>query len=81
MPSVTIIGVGRVGGALEIAFRDSEYKVVSLIRRGEPIEGDSSEIVIVATPDSEIFKVAAELARNICNKPIVLHTSGALSSS
>ncbi len=81
MPSVTIIGVGRVGGALEISFRDSEYEVTSLIRRGDPIEGVLSDIVIIATPDNEIVKVSAELARNIVNKPIVLHTSGALSSS
>lgn len=80
MPSVTIIGVGRVGGALEIAFRDSEYRVDSLILRSDPIERVSSEIVMITTPDGDIAKVADGLAGSIAENQVVLHTSGALTS-
>lgn len=81
MPSVTIIGNGRVGGALEIAFRGSEYRVESLIGRGDTVESVSSDIVMIATPDGEIANVAGEVAVKLDGKPVVLHTSGALSSS
>ena len=87
MPSVTIIGIGRVGGALDIAFRGSEYRVQMLIRRDstgksqlDEIERISTDIVIIATPDGAITNVAASLAGKVAGRPIVLHTSGALSS-
>ena len=80
MPSVTIIGVGRVGGALEIAFRGTEFQVVSLRGRADPLDGVVSDIVIIATPDKEIANVAAGLTGNIDCRTVVLHTSGSLSS-
>ena len=80
MPSVTIIGIGRVGGALEIAFRGSEYAVESLVGRGDSIANIASDIVLIATPDGEIANVADTLVGALIGKPIVLHTSGALSS-
>ncbi len=80
MPSVTIIGIGRVGGALEIAFRGSEYRVESLIARGDPVERVDSDLVIISTPEGQIAKVARSLAEKIEGTPVVLHTSGALSS-
>lgn len=81
MPSVTIIGMGRVGGALEIAFRDSPFRVVSLLGRSDPFDGVKSDIIIIATPDSEIELAAAGLAGEINRGSVVLHTSGALSST
>ncbi len=81
MPSVTIIGMGRVGGALQIVFRGSDYRILSVIGRGEALAEVSSDIVIIATPDGEIAKVAGELAKHIRDGSIVLHTSGALSSA
>ena len=88
MPSVTIIGIGRVGGALDIAFRGSEYRVQMLIRRDstgksqlDEIEHISTDIVIIATPDGEITNVAARLVEKVAGRPIVLHASGALSSA
>jgi len=81
MPSVTIIGMGRVGGALEIAFRGSEYRVEAMIRRGDDLSDVSSDLVIIATPDGEIANTAGYLAVNIVAGPVVLHTSGSLSSS
>lgn len=80
MPSVTIIGVGRVGGALDIAFRSSEYRVDSLIRRNDTIERVPSEVIIITTPDSEIGKVANVLVNKIERSSVILHTSGTLSS-
>lgn len=85
MPSVTIIGIGRVGGALEIAFRGTDHSVEALIGRHgssrlENTEHISSDIVLITTPDNEIANVARKLAGKVEKATIVLHTSGALSS-
>lgn len=40
----------------------------------------SSDLILIATQDSEIERVAEKLARNLRTNPIVLHTSGSLSS-
>jgi len=96
MYSVTIIGAGRVGGALALALPADKYHVENLIHRTRPSALElpeailraaaddpviSSQIVIIATQDSEIAGVAGNLASTLQNRPFVYHTSGALSSS
>lgn len=40
----------------------------------------SSDVIFITTPDAEIRITAEKLAKNLKSKPIVFHTSGALSS-
>ncbi|MEJ7861589.1 MAG: DUF2520 domain-containing protein [Pyrinomonadaceae bacterium] len=99
MKSVSIIGVGRVGGALTIALAKKKYKIENLFFRNrkelnvaqflnappkELFVNDysqiNSEIIFIATGDSEIEKVAGELAKKLRGQPYVFHTSGSLSS-
>lgn len=79
MKTVSIIGPGRVGGALSLALPPDGYKVDRLIHRGEKLAADS-EIVFITTQDSQIGAVARSLATDIRRGSIVYHTSGALSS-
>ena len=100
MESVSIIGVGRVGGALALALPGPSYKLENLVYRNDPgpaekiaavagpaqvidLEGLldlSSDIVFITTRDTEIASVAGSLLSKISNRPVVFHTSGALSS-
>lgn len=100
MPSISIIGVGRVGGALAIALTDAGYDLQSLIHRGNatadriaarlapstqalpdtPFPPVNSEIVLITTADPDIAHVANVLAENLDHRPVILHTSGSLSS-
>ena len=94
---ISIIGIGRVGGALAIALAKNGFEIENLVTRkkedaekiAESIKSKvltefsqiSSDIVFITTQDFEIEKVAENLAINLQNKPIVFHTSGALSSN
>ena len=99
MESVSIIGVGRVGGALAIALAKKKYKIENLFLRNNKewdvsqllnappkqlFENEysqiDSEIILITTGDSEIEKVAGELAKKLRGQPYVFHTSGSLSS-
>src|SRR5436190_5420161 len=83
MTTVSIIGVGRVGGALALALPAAGYSIDRLVRRrGEPDQrsGIDSEIIFITTQDSEIVSVAEALAPTLNGTPYVFHTSGALSS-
>ncbi len=100
---ISIIGVGRLGGALALALTNRNYKIENLISRGGSAENArkiselitppqprilgeiefskiASDIIFIATQDTEIEAVAESLARELKNKPFVFHTSGALSS-
>src|SRR5687767_14479734 len=80
MFSVSIIGMGRVGGALALSLSANKYRIADLISLGDLPE-ISTDIVFITTQDAEIVPVARELAQKI-NKPAsVFHTSGALASS
>ena len=97
MVSVSIIGTGRVGGALALALPSKKYTVKELlgrIKRRFDVAGSErdvlpladisllgSDLIIIATPDSAIVETAAALVGKIRPGTIVLHTSGALSSS
>ncbi len=96
--TVSIIGIGRVGGALALALDKCGYKVQNLVSRsGQNADKISallsnkpnitnnsaeirSDIIFIAAQDSEIEKVAENLAENLTCNPIVFHTSGSLSS-
>ena len=91
MPNVTIVGIGRVGGSFALAFQGSRYKVRNRIgtKRGVPSEAVllsdlneiTDELILISTPDGAIADVAEELASKIKNNPVVIHTSGPLSSA
>lgn len=96
MQTVTILGIGRAGGALSIAFSRAGIKLDRLIYRSEPFslpelkidsvpfsEVDSivSDILIIATSDPEISLVASHISGFQHLPKIALHLSGSLSSS
>jgi predicted short-subunit dehydrogenase-like oxidoreductase (DUF2520 family) len=100
MQKVSIIGVGRVGGALAISLFNKGYKVENLVVKNdetaqkvaefidpkpqilssEKLSEIKSDIVFIATQDSEIENAAQNLAKQLQHKPFVFHTSGSLSS-
>jgi predicted short-subunit dehydrogenase-like oxidoreductase (DUF2520 family) len=79
MKTVSIIGLGRVGGALSLALPTAGYAVERLIGKGEGLE-TTSDIVFITTQDAHIKAAARELALTVRGQPCVYHTSGALSS-
>lgn len=100
MPSVSIFGVGRMGGALAIALTEAGYRIDNLIHRGSgsikqisdyvapntvvtssaELPRLNSDVILITTEDPEIANASATLARSLDNRPVVLHTSGSLSS-
>lgn len=94
--TISIIGVGRVGGALALALARKNYFVQNLVLRNNKtidflntninilneneLNKISTDIIFITTQDSEIENVAKKLAQVVENKPIVFHTSGSLSS-
>jgi predicted short-subunit dehydrogenase-like oxidoreductase (DUF2520 family) len=104
-PTLSIIGAGRMGGALALSLADKGYRIEALVARRvnharrvsrllEPgpialsvsqlAALPPSQIILISTPDDVIAPVAQQLA-NLHMKHqgdrVVLHTSGALSST
>lgn len=98
---ISIIGIGRLGGALAIALAEKNFEIENLIVRGgtenarkisefltpkprilksSGLAEISSDAIFITTQDAEIETVAASLALNLKNKPLVFHASGSLSS-
>ncbi|MGB2912642.1 MAG: Rossmann-like and DUF2520 domain-containing protein [Pyrinomonadaceae bacterium] len=81
MISVSIIGVGRVGGALALALPKDKYTVDNLIGRSETVGEILTDVVFIKTQDSEIVAVAESLMGKLKPGTIVFHTSGSNPSS
>lgn len=79
MLSVTIIGVGRVGGALARSLPSDRYNVENLLGRSDDVDV-SSDVIFITTQDGEIEPAAKSLAATISGDPFVFHTSGSLTS-
>lgn len=99
--NISIIGAGKLGGALAIALNKKKFLIDNLIARNfetagkiaelinpkpkilpaDNYSGIASDVILIATQDSEIETVAARLADQLKTKPFVFHTSGSLSSS
>lgn len=97
---ISIIGAGRLGGALAIGLSKKGYEIENLAARKavgaehvaaliEPrpavINSDEfsvilSDVIFITTQDSEIETVARLLEKELTTRPLVFHTSGALSS-
>ena len=96
MRSVSIVGIGRAGGALAIALDRAAVPVDHLIYRSEPpttkaldrnklisfelLEAIGSDVLLVATADQDIRSAADAIAAIDELPPIALHLSGSLSS-
>lgn len=101
MQSVSIIGPGRIGGALAIALSRAGFSVERLVYRtqsdlsgvighislppsvvsGASIDSLDSDLIFITVADPDISSVAEILAKKINNDSVVLHASGALSST
>jgi predicted short-subunit dehydrogenase-like oxidoreductase (DUF2520 family) len=99
--NISIVGIGRVGGALAIALDNAGFNVKQLIVRDRKaakglrskafpnaqIEDWSSlisinsDLIIIATADTDIHWAAEQLGPFVRPGQIVLHTSGALTSN
>lgn len=100
MQSVSIFGVGRIGGSLAIALSRAGYQVNNLIYRSvstaesvadlispmpklsrfQTKSAEKSDILLICTRDPDIEYVSRELSVELKYRPVVLHTSGSLSS-
>ena len=102
IPTLGIVGAGRVGCALGRRLREIGWRVGPVVTRGESSaraavrvigQGQAhagltrqilaADVLLIATPDDAMSKVAAELAEMGSEEwrgKIVLHTSGALGS-
>ncbi len=100
MKSVSIIGIGRVGGAIALGLPRDRYRVTKLVHRTGSMRADEiasqiegaetvhfngpttldTDIVIITTQDAEIGSAAHWVAQHLRGRPVVFHTSGALSS-
>ncbi|MGH9949740.1 MAG: Rossmann-like and DUF2520 domain-containing protein [Pyrinomonadaceae bacterium] len=98
--NVTIVGVGKVGGALAIGLSEAGIVIRGLIVRDRSkakrirswlnldirvddwnsLSGIDSEVIIIASGDSQIPSVCESLSKYLRKGQTVLHTSGALSS-
>lgn len=98
--TTTIIGTGKLGGALALALEKKRYEIRQLVtrdrvkaertasyleKRPEILDADelykiSSDIIFIATQDSQIASIAEQLAEDLDHLPYVYHVSGALSS-
>lgn len=95
MQKVSIVGVGRVGGALALSLPRDKYSVVELVSRDKAVGIEvtnakistlddltetSPDIVFITTQDFEIKDVSRVLAEKLKNS-VVFHTSGSYPST
>ncbi len=80
-PTITIIGIGRVGQAFEKAFEKAGYKVLNQYKKGEEITA-LSDWNFITTPDSEIAMVSSTIAEKFedLSGKFFMHCSGTISS-
>lgn len=78
--SVVVIGPGRMGRGLAQALGECGVEARLLGRGRGPEDMRAAELIVIATPDSAIGAVAADLARGgtITATQVVLHLSGLL---
>lgn len=97
MQSVTIVGIGRAGGALAIALDRVGVPVEKLIYRSDlpvvnslderklapfdSVEAIDSDILLIATADQDIRSTCQTLAQMARLPRVALHLSGSLSSN
>jgi len=94
--TVTILGLGRAGGALAIALDRAGVSIDQLVYRTQPAElpgieirqtgldelrSIDADIVVISTQDPEIRSAAARLAELERLPRVALHLSGSLSSA
>ena len=95
---ISLIGIGRLGGALALALAENGFEIENLFARNrknaekiaeltnskiltdDEFGKSHSDLILITTQDSEIEMTAENLAEKLKSKPIVLHTSGSLSS-
>ena len=100
MHRFSIIGPGRIGGAIAIAISRAGGDVADIFYRSQRpsdeflshISGEpdvvhfneavepAGDVILITTADQDIDSAAGTLAKNIGGSPVVLHTSGSLSS-
>jgi predicted short-subunit dehydrogenase-like oxidoreductase (DUF2520 family) len=98
--SVSIIGAGRIGGAIALGLPRDGYRVTRLLYRTGSTRAEEiasriggaetgrldgtaaldTDLIVITTQDGEIGSAAHWLAQHLVGRPLVFHTSGALSS-
>ncbi|MEQ1765403.1 MAG: DUF2520 domain-containing protein [Pyrinomonadaceae bacterium] len=97
MQTVSIVGIGRAGGALAIALDRAGVSIEQLIYHSGPpattwidaqklatigsVDAIDSDILLIATADQDIRPTAETIAKMAQLPAVVLHLSGSLSSN
>lgn len=90
-PRIAIVGFGRVGGALALAFRRAKVPVAVLPRSGEAVRAavalgvrlaeidwlERADLCFLAVPDSAISEVAADVSGLLGPHCAIVHCAGA----
>ena len=74
MTSVSIIGVGRVGGAFALSLPKDKYSIDALVGRNDEMPQITSDIVFITTQDPEIVPTSKALAELVSSRSTVYHT-------
>ncbi len=78
MRRVVVIGRGKVGSALARAARRARVRVASVSARALPAAFGPADLVVVASRDADIGRLASLLAARLAPDVPVVHCSGAL---
>jgi predicted short-subunit dehydrogenase-like oxidoreductase (DUF2520 family) len=93
MITVSIVGSGRVGGALAIALPPAKYLVERVFASSrqsrdsaslltvDRVDAITSDIVFITTQDANILEASVAVGKKIKGSAAVFHTSGACDSS
>ncbi|HZT64520.1 MAG TPA: DUF2520 domain-containing protein [Acidimicrobiales bacterium] len=76
--SVRIIGPGRAGGSLAAALANAGWTLVPPLGRGDDLAAaaEGVDVLVIATPDSEVERVAREVEP--AESTTVIHLAGSL---
>lgn len=97
MVTVSIMGLGRVGGALFSALPRDKYDVRSVVTRDgavpdyvrgkvtalsdESVDQIDADVLFITTRDQDISNACRTLAAGLVSRPVILHTSGSYAST
>ncbi len=93
MITVSIVGAGRIGGALAISLPPEKYRIEGMFVSGrqprenptmmtiDEVDEISSELVFVTTQDASIRDASISIGNKLTSRAAVFHTSGAYDSS
>jgi predicted short-subunit dehydrogenase-like oxidoreductase (DUF2520 family) len=84
-PSITIFGLGRVGGVLRKSFTEADYQIRSVFKRDSFPEStdDLGDLIFLCIQDGEIETLTNKLSDSFSSfsDKVIIHCSGTLGSA